>query len=95
MKLKCDVCGKEVKVTDQLKGVTRSTRWLAVRSKGDNVLHKLVCGGGLFVDGVEHDKCLSVYLKEKSEAFREAVIIEVFFPVEKLVPKDCVSTGEE
>jgi hypothetical protein len=98
MKLICKICGKEREIVSQPKDLrgknvtAKNAKWKAVRDKEDNSLHILVCGGGLFVDDEEEqDKCLSEYLKDKDETFINSTTTEVFLPLKRLVPKDCIS----
>lgn len=97
MKLICRVCGKERKIVSQpkeLKGknvTAKNTRWMAVRKKEDESLHILVCGGGLIVNDEEHDKCLNDYMKNQDPEFIKSTTIEIFLPLKRLVPEDCIS----
>jgi len=97
-KLVCSVCGKEAEVVssaDKLAGSPKSLRWMSLGFMHPGE-HGIICGGGLFdEDGVEHDKCLMrLVMRDGEKNFRifTARHLEVFLPVEGLLPEGVVAS---
>lgn len=91
--LTCSVCGKTQPIVADPNDLAhlspKERRWMMLtfieRNPGD---HGIICGGGLTeVDGTEHDRCLMRLIMQQGErSFRLFNHIEVFMPIEGLVP---------